>query len=171
MCRDALTAEDYDNLHLLERTNIDLQVQNSIVPTAYNLARFKVSGHLPSLQVNLSDTKYKSLMRLIDVAIPHFDGDADERQIRPSIDRQGGTFRLPSGLFSSVEPDFDVADTLDASGGAPVATSSTEQEDEFFEAEEGNSQVLGVALSCLMDLIVSFRARKFTNIWLRSAFS
>ncbi|KIY52729.1 hypothetical protein FISHEDRAFT_63685 [Fistulina hepatica ATCC 64428] len=70
-CRDALASE-YDTLHLLERINVDLQIENSIAPTAYNLPRIKVAGKLPTLQVNMSDSKYKALMRLIDVCIPKF---------------------------------------------------------------------------------------------------
>ncbi|TCD71537.1 hypothetical protein EIP91_008918 [Steccherinum ochraceum] len=138
-CREALTSKDHDNLHLLERTNIDLQVQNSIVPTAYRLARFKVSGHLPSLQVNLSDTKYKAIMRLVDVAIPHFDDDAAAQPARPSYNTQPA-FRIPSGLFASIEPDFDVDDTLPTRDSAQTVASDGDQDDQFFEAEEGSTQ-------------------------------
>ena len=140
-CREALIAKDHDYLHLLERTNIDLQVQNSIVPTAYNLARFKVSGHLPSLQVNLSDTKYKSLMRLIDVAIPHFDGETVGEQPHPSVERPAAAFRLPSGLFSSLEPELELADSLDTKDSSQTVANAGDQDDQFFEAEEGGSQV------------------------------
>ena len=37
----------------------------------------KVSGHMPVLHATMSDTKYKSLMKLIDVAIPKFGGDEE----------------------------------------------------------------------------------------------
>jgi vacuolar protein sorting-associated protein 13A/C len=72
-CRRALTSNDGDSLHLLERTNITLEVQNSIVPKALALARMKVAGNLPQLRLNFSDAKYKTLMKLIDVTIPRFD--------------------------------------------------------------------------------------------------
>lgn len=147
-CRDALTSKDHDNLHLLERTNIDLQVQNSIVPTAYNLARFKVSGHLPTLQVNLSDTKYKTLMRLIDIAVPHFDDDASGKQPdRPTLDT-GGVFRLPTGLFGPSQPDYEVGETLDTKDSQQSVAAAPEQDDEFFEADQGNSQVRSCDLPC-----------------------
>lgn len=82
---------------MLERINIELQVQNSIVPTAYSLSRFKVSGKLPSLHVNLSDTKYQSLMRLIDVCIPNFDqGNAAPAPPAPTTRQANTTFQ---GLF------------------------------------------------------------------------
>jgi vacuolar protein sorting-associated protein 13A/C len=64
-------------LHLLERINLDFVAQNTIVPDALNLAKLKVSGKLPELKVNLSNQKYKGLMRIIDVAIPHFGDDMD----------------------------------------------------------------------------------------------
>ncbi|GAA6006460.1 hypothetical protein JCM10207_004941 [Rhodosporidiobolus poonsookiae] len=74
-------------LHILERTSLKFLAQNCIVAQAPNLTRFKVSGSLPSLQVNLSDRKYKSLMRMIDVAIPQFgDPNPDNAPTtRPSI--------------------------------------------------------------------------------------
>ncbi|GAA5925213.1 hypothetical protein JCM10213_008734 [Rhodosporidiobolus nylandii] len=74
-------------LHILERTSLKFLAQNCILAEAPNLTRFKVSGSLPSLQVNLSDRKYKSLMRMIDVAVPKF-GDSDTGNppsARPSI--------------------------------------------------------------------------------------
>ncbi|KAL4243512.1 VPS13 family protein [Abortiporus biennis] len=136
-CRKALTSKEHDNLHLLERINIDLQVQNSIVPTAYNLARFKVSGHLPSLQVNLSDTKYKSLMRLVDVAIPKFDDDdGDTReQIRPDP----SPFRLPSGFFGMSEAEYTLEDEDNDDRKEDRTIASKDQDEEFFEAEEGGT--------------------------------
>lgn len=59
-------------MHIVEQINIDFLVQLSILPKAPNLAKLRVSGHLPLLHVTASDTKYKSLMKLIDVAIPKF---------------------------------------------------------------------------------------------------
>ncbi|PHH61768.1 hypothetical protein CDD81_7979 [Ophiocordyceps australis] len=57
-------------LHVVEQINVDFVVETSILPKAPNLTRFKVSGHLPMLHVTVSDTKYKNLMKIIDVAIP-----------------------------------------------------------------------------------------------------
>lgn len=132
-CREALTADVGDNLHLLERISIDLQVQNSIVPTAYSLARFKISGNLPSLKVNVSDTKYKSLMRLIDVCIPKFD-DAEytAAPVLPPQNRvASGAFQ---GLFGSKETDYMVS--LDEDGGDKTVSRNTP-----IEPSEGNVDV------------------------------
>lgn len=62
-------------VHLLERINLDFTLHNSILPKAPNLTKFKITGHLPELRVNFSDRKYKTLMAIIDVAIPRFDDD------------------------------------------------------------------------------------------------
>ncbi|RPD62925.1 vacuolar protein sorting-associated protein 13 [Lentinus tigrinus ALCF2SS1-6] len=152
-CLKALRASEHDNLHLLERTNFDLQVQNSIVPTAYNLARFKVSGHLPTLQVNMSDTKYKALMRLIDVAIPHFDDEAEPRAYsahRPSTTQRhaSGAFKIPAGFFGAstdeyaIETDDEDAQSVHsvvvrAPQKAETPQEQGEGDDEFFEADPG----------------------------------
>lgn len=67
---------DGPDLHIVERINMSFTVQNAIV-NAPTLTKFKISGELPELQVNFSDRKYQTLMKFIDVAIPHF-GDDDE---------------------------------------------------------------------------------------------
>lgn len=77
--------DDHLKLHVVEEINIDFLVQLSILPKAPNLTKVRVSGHLPLLHVTASDTKYKSLMKLIDVAIPKF-GDATS-QNQPQLQR------------------------------------------------------------------------------------
>lgn len=107
-CRNALNSRDNSSLHLIERISIDLQVQNSIVPSVVNLARFKISGKLPTLQLNFSDLKYKSILRLIDVTIPKFDD-----VIHPDTDSTAGIssgYQLPSGLFDLPKTEYNVDD-------------------------------------------------------------
>lgn len=138
-CRDALVSKSGDRLHLLERTNIDLQVQNSIVPSVLNLARFKVSGKLPNLHVNLSDAKYKTLMRLIDVAIPQFGEESEKHRSRPSpsyIDAEP-VLPLSAGLFSPTGPEYNVDDDHSETEHA-----SSNRDDMFFEASDGTSEVI-----------------------------
>ncbi|THH01814.1 hypothetical protein EW026_g979 [Hermanssonia centrifuga] len=140
LCREALKSQQHGNLHLLERISIDLQVQNSIIPTAYNLARFKISGHLPSLQINLSDTKYKSLMRLVDVAIPHFDDDDDDGAdaSRPALERgKSSGFGLRSGFFGQTDDEYHV-DDVDDEGQVAHTHDDGDDPEEFFEAHEGD---------------------------------
>ncbi|EKJ76417.1 hypothetical protein FPSE_03416 [Fusarium pseudograminearum CS3096] len=70
---------DEAHLHVVEQINVDFVVETSILPKAPNLTKFKVSGHLPMLHATVSDTKYKNLMKVIDVAIPKFGGTSAER--------------------------------------------------------------------------------------------
>lgn len=137
-CQDALTSNAKDSLHLLERISLDLQVQNSIVPTAFNLARFKVSGNLPSLQVNLSDTKYKALMRLIDVCIPKFGDSAGGSSAPPPlIKNASNAFQLPTGLFLQNDIEYNVDDEDDDDDADDASNGG---DDKFFEADDGSAQ-------------------------------
>lgn len=63
------------NMHVIDRINMDFTIEICIVPKASDLTKFRISGNLPVLHASVSDKKYKSLMRLIDFAIPRFDGD------------------------------------------------------------------------------------------------
>ena len=56
---------------------MDFLIEMSIIPKGSELTKFRVSGNLPVLHASMSDAKYKSLMRLIDVAIPHFGNEND----------------------------------------------------------------------------------------------
>jgi vacuolar protein sorting-associated protein 13A/C len=136
-CRDALTSEKSDTLHLLERININLLVQNSIVPSAVNLARFKISGKLPSLQVNISDAKYKSLMRIIDVAIPNFDQGGDQKPPQMHIVTPPLVLPLTTGLFGPVGTEYNVDDH----DGVDSEAASSHRDDLFFEASDGSPEV------------------------------
>ncbi|KAF9652010.1 vacuolar protein sorting-associated protein 13 [Thelephora ganbajun] len=142
-CRKALTSSERDTLHLLERINMDFEVQNSIVPTAYNLARFKVSGNLPTLQLNMSDIKYRSLMRLIDVSIPHFGDGAPKKPQIPEAPKSDfplsplpPTFTLP-GVFRAKETAYTVEDQ------ASIVENQKEEaennNEELFEASNGDT--------------------------------
>lgn len=112
------------------------------MPNAINLAQFKVSGTLPTLQVNLSDTKYKSLMRLIDVCIPHFEEIAPPviQQSTPSPDKNTNTFHLSTSLFGPSGTEYNVEEEEDFPEDSADEVASL-QEDQFYEADDGSSQV------------------------------
>lgn len=63
------------NLHLIDRINMDFAVEICIVPKGTELTKFRITGKLPVLHASISDSKYKNLMQLLDVAIPKFDDD------------------------------------------------------------------------------------------------
>lgn len=69
------------SLHIVDRINMDFKVEICIVPKATDLTKFRVSGNLPVLHASISDTKYKNLMKLIDVAIPKFDDGEPSKQV------------------------------------------------------------------------------------------
>lgn len=126
-----------------------------------NLTRFKVSGNLPSLHVNLSDVKYsksrrsghrkgaalssivcfasaESLMRIIDVAIPHSDEAATEvKTARPVLPNSKKTaFRSQPAIQEyvldddeSIIEDRDVGDVVE----------STEP-DKFYDAADATTE-------------------------------
>lgn len=139
---DALKGSSKDNLHLLERINISFQIQKSIVPTAVNLSQIKVAGTLPSLQVNLSDAKYHSLMRLIDVSIPKFDDGVVPGPTLKASDKSDSVtkYQLPTNMFRTAETEYHIEEDDDDNDN-----DDPDAKDEFFEAESGIE--VGVSLS------------------------
>lgn len=128
-------------MHIVEKINIDFLVQLSILPKAPNLAKLRVSGHLPLLHVAVSDTKYKRLMKLIDVALPKFGDDtaAEEQQFnRPRLQsnvsarssRSGQQWRRESSQlipFTATKEQAIVLDDID------------EDEENFEDADDGQA--------------------------------
>ena len=72
--------ETQKNYHIVERINMDFSVQICIVPKGSDLTKFKIAGHLPILHASISDRKYKSLMKVIDFAVPKFDEELGSSQ-------------------------------------------------------------------------------------------
>lgn len=66
---------DSRSLHIIDRINMDFTVETCIIPKATDLTKFRINGHLPVLHASVSDSKYKRLMKLLEVAIPKFDSD------------------------------------------------------------------------------------------------
>lgn len=100
------------------------------------LSQFKVSGTLPSLQVNISDAKYKSLMRLIDVAIPKFEDDSPSSSV-PRSKGLSTDFQLPP-LFGRGDQEYHVDYEDDDD---PKKVEPKVQGDQFFDAQDGSLQV------------------------------
>lgn len=75
---------DSKNMHIVDRINMDFLLENSIIPKDPNITKTRISGTLPVLHASLSDKKYKSLMKLIDVAIPKFDTDNEKKPNKPA---------------------------------------------------------------------------------------
>ncbi|KAI2622272.1 vacuolar protein sorting-associated protein 13 [Xylaria nigripes] len=130
--------DDRRMFHVVDKINIDFVVALSILPKAPNLTKVKVSGHMPVLQVTVSDTKYKSLMKLIDVAIPKFGNEEQPTTTqtwskRPRLLSSGSSRAYlgqgrerPSNLFLSQETAIILEEESD------------NDSDEFEDAEDGN---------------------------------
>ena len=78
------------SMHIVEKINIDFVVETSIIPKAPNLTKVRISGHLPILHISASDKKYKTLMKIIEVAVPHL----DEEQPQNSVSGKNSTATL-----------------------------------------------------------------------------
>lgn len=149
---------------------MDFEVQNSIVPTAYNLARFKVSGNLPTLQLNMSDVKYHSLMRLIDVCIPHFGGDSPKKpQVHEApksefpLSPLPPTFNLP-GVFRAKETAYTVEDQTSIAEKQKEEGEDNDHE-VFFEVASGDDDVSFPPSRSFIELATNEdeRTPRFTN--------
>jgi vacuolar protein sorting-associated protein 13A/C len=126
-------------LHILERINMSFSVKNAIVNTA-SITRFKIAGELPELQVNVSDRKYKNLMKFIDVAIPKF-GDDEPQERAPQIipaDRKT-QFRRHQQI-----EEYNLDDTRSILSGHTMADEEGSQDgkgvDQFYEAEDDTTE-------------------------------
>jgi vacuolar protein sorting-associated protein 13A/C len=110
------TKDSSRNFHIVERIDMDFEIAACIVPKASDLTKFSIDGHLPVLHAMLSDAKYKSLLKLLDFAIPKFDEAPANQEPRPissgaqsrprskSIMDQPGRSRAKS--ISSTHPDL-----------------------------------------------------------------
>lgn len=73
--------EDSQKMHLIDRINMDFLLELSILPKAPDITRTRISGTLPILHASMSDRKYKSLMKLLEVAIPKFEKNVTPRVV------------------------------------------------------------------------------------------
>lgn len=143
--KQQLVERDADNTyHIVEQINVDFVVETSILPKAPNLTKVKVSGHLPMLHAAVSDSKYKNLMRIIDVAIPKFGNDVpatesskqitESESTRPALPSQPSNKqrrksqhnRRQSSAFPFMQPQTAV-----------VLNDMDDDDDDFEDAEDG----------------------------------
>ncbi|KAJ5297564.1 hypothetical protein N7508_007813 [Penicillium antarcticum] len=103
------------NFHIIDRINVDFALEMCIVPKVTQLTRTRISGHLPELHASMSDTKYKGLMKLIDIAIPQFDaGSTSSDPKTAAAAKEDAATRARSASFhSSALRDLPVVDDDD----------------------------------------------------------
>lgn len=68
--------ENARDLHLIDQINMHFTIETCILPTDTTLTKFRITGNLPVLHASISDSKYKSMMRLLEVAIPNFSDES-----------------------------------------------------------------------------------------------
>ncbi|CEP17102.1 hypothetical protein [Parasitella parasitica] len=59
----------------IERIDMNFLIELCILPGKTEFTKMKVSGNLPLLSINLSDSKYKTLMHIVDLIVPKSDDD------------------------------------------------------------------------------------------------
>ncbi|CAG8609296.1 9150_t:CDS:10, partial [Funneliformis caledonium] len=70
-CLDQIRHSDSNyGLHVIDRINMEFNVEMSILPRATYLTKFRVTGHVPLLKANFSDRKYKIIMNIIEKITP-----------------------------------------------------------------------------------------------------
>ena len=105
------------NFHVVDRINIDFKIETCIVPKASGLTKFRIIGHLPILHASLSDEKYKSLMRIIDIAVPKFNEDISNNNDAAAVTSQPASSYQGDALAISrsaaINEDFDLDGSSD----------------------------------------------------------
>lgn len=64
--------------YVLDTFNLGLLLGISIIPDAQNLARIRIRGDVPKVALAINDFQYKTLMQIIDVAIPNTDFESSD---------------------------------------------------------------------------------------------
>jgi hypothetical protein len=103
--------------YLLEKVSLEFLINLSIVPSAANLARFKILGSLPQLHANFSDEKYKSLMRIVTAIVPKFD-ELKQHEIQGPTNRAAkpDRLKLQGNLFG--EQDYQLSEASSSNASA-----------------------------------------------------
>ncbi|ETS80937.1 hypothetical protein PFICI_08466 [Pestalotiopsis fici W106-1] len=131
--------DDTRMLHIVEKINLDFVVAMSILPKAPNLTKMKISGHMPVLHATVSDTKYKSLMKLIDVAIPKFGGDTQQSQIQQQQTKRPRLLSSASGRSYKSHRRKSSANLFATQQTAVILNDEDDDDDDFEDASEGST--------------------------------
>ncbi|ODQ79571.1 hypothetical protein BABINDRAFT_161957 [Babjeviella inositovora NRRL Y-12698] len=84
---------------IMDRLNLKLLLEVSILPEAYTLAKVRVGGEIPRFKVSLSDFQYKTLMQIIDKCVPTF--EEEDLPVENIFTTFGGQTAYPIELSDS----------------------------------------------------------------------
>ena len=90
------------NFHVVDRINMDFQIETCIIPKTADMTKFRVKGHLPILRAMVSDAKYKALMKVLDFAIPKFDDKPDDKD-RPKSSQADKKAKRKSAIPEDID--------------------------------------------------------------------
>ncbi|KAH3685434.1 hypothetical protein WICPIJ_003592 [Wickerhamomyces pijperi] len=71
---------------ILEKLDMKMLLELSILPSSLNLAKIKTTANLPNLIAQMNDYQYKIMMQLIDKCIPDFDIGSEAASTEHSTD-------------------------------------------------------------------------------------
>lgn len=108
---EQLQSKSNSSSKILDKLEMNILLEMSIVPQSVSLARIKGTANLRKFSAKINDYQYKIMMQLIDKCIPDFDIDSD--------DLNAGEAAIPFTLQDSTnlsiddlsEDDQDVEDT------------------------------------------------------------
>lgn len=130
--------DDTKLYHVVEKINVDFVLALSILPKAPNLTKVKISGHMPVLHATVSDTKYKSLMKLIDVAIPKLGSD-EPQDPQPQLPRRPRLLSNASNRSRKTHQRNASSNFPFLGQTAVILEEESDDDDNFEDARDGNS--------------------------------
>ncbi|KAG1065000.1 hypothetical protein G6F42_026903 [Rhizopus arrhizus] len=103
----------------VERIDMNFLIELCILPGKTEFTKIKVSGQLPLLSINLSDSKYKILMRIVDFIVPKTEDDnntsaSTQAKKRPQLEEHTSTGNIISERYWGSRDDHALL--LDDSG-------------------------------------------------------
>ncbi|KAG1472355.1 hypothetical protein G6F56_001588 [Rhizopus delemar] len=103
---------------LVDRIDMKFLVELCILPGKTEFTKFKISGHLPLISVNVSDSKYKIFMRILDLVIPNTSNNENTAKTSTPIPRDTSRSLLQSRFYNG-------QDLVLSDAGSEVSTAST----------------------------------------------
>ncbi|KAK9766368.1 Vacuolar protein sorting-associated protein 13, partial [Basidiobolus ranarum] len=128
--------EDKDNYWVLDRINMSFLVDVSIIPKAPNITGLRISGRLPLLKINISNTKYKTIMHILEIiAGPQQD---NVPQAAATSLRQAGTHR--HSIIGIPFSDMDPVDLMSESSSEQYSVYGEDNESQIFRDDDGDDE-------------------------------
>lgn len=124
--------------YILDTFSVGLLLQISILPEAQNLSKIRLGGKVPKVALSLNDVQYKTLMQIIDAAVPNTELDTSD---------DSSVFKA----FGNGEPsgEFDIEESTRISNIPKQSTNSDQHQFEF----DFNVELIQISLSRCIDPI------------------